>query len=214
MFASYYVVTRKQAQPSFKSMSMLAGQTQRSKTMKMKSRFGNHSDSSEESDRDNDGSEDSSEDGDGNSEKNDADEYKKKGLAVFSEYFQAANTELLLVCTASHVLFLENQKRDKVLLKVKNEDVLYVMGKKSLLKMGLILKKKINTNNETHDCKIEFTVGGGGARAIGEDILTYSQIYLLEYTTNNSDHCDLVKRNVFDGLYDGKETGRYGERDG
>ena len=189
---------------------------QRNKTFnqKAKSRFGNHTDSSEESDRDNDGSDDSSDDGDGNSDKNDAEsEYKKKGLAVFSEYFQAANTELLLVCTSTHVLFLENQKRDKVLLKVKIEDVLYAMGKKSILKLGLILKKKINTNNETHDCKLEFTVGSGGARAIGEDILTYCQIYLLEYTTNNSDHCEMIKRNVFDGLYDGKE-GKYGERDG
>jgi hypothetical protein len=60
-----------------------------------------------------------------------------------------------------------------VLLKVKYEDLLYVMGKQRELKIGLILRKKLGSNTESYDCKIEFLVDKGGARAIAEDILTY-----------------------------------------
>lgn len=68
---------------------------------------------------------------------------------------------------------MENRKRDKYILKVKYSDLLYVMGKKEELKIGMLLKKKISPTNETHDCRTELLADGGNARAIAEDILTY-----------------------------------------
>jgi hypothetical protein len=110
--------------------------------------------------------------------------------------------EILLICTQSHILFVENRKRDKILLKVKYEDLLYLMGKQDDFKIGMILKKKMANNNDTHDCKTDFLVDGGGARAIAEDILTYCQIYLIEHSLVNHDYCDIIRRNVIDGLFE------------
>ena len=76
------------------------------------------------------------------------------------------------------------------------------MGKQDEFKIGMILKKKMGVNNDTFDCRTEFLVDGGGARAIAEDILTYCQIYLLEHQLNNHDYCDIIKRNVIDGLFE------------
>jgi|LauGreDrversion4_2_1035121.scaffolds.fasta_scaffold105966_4 hypothetical protein len=78
-------------------------------------------------------------------------------------------------------MFVESRKRDKVLLKVKYEDLLYLMGKEDTFRVGMILKKKMDKTNMTYDSKIEFTVEGGSARAIAEDILTYCQLHLLEH---------------------------------
>jgi hypothetical protein len=125
-----------------------------------------------------------------------------KGQHVFEEYFQQLKDEILLICTQTHLMFIESRKRDKVLLKVKYEDLLYLMGKKNEFKIGMILKKKINTGNMTYDSKIDFTVDGGGARAIAEDILTYLQIHMLEHSLVNHDYCDIIRRNVIDGLFD------------
>jgi len=105
-------------------------------------------------------------------------------------------------------MFVENRKRDKILLKVKYQDLLYLMGKQEDFKVGLILKKKMANNNDTYDCKIDFQVNGGGARAIAEDVLTYCQIYLLEHSLVNHDYCDIIRRNVIDGLFESDlETG-------
>ena len=68
---------------------------------------------------------------------------------------------------------MENRKRDKYILKVKYADLLYVMGKKEELKIGILLKKKISPTNEKHDCRTELLAEGGNARAIAEDVLTY-----------------------------------------
>ena len=68
---------------------------------------------------------------------------------------------------------MENRKRDKYILKVKYADLLYVMGKKEELKIGILLKKKISPTNEIHDCRTELLAEGGNARAIAEDVLTY-----------------------------------------
>jgi hypothetical protein len=66
----------------------------------------------------------------------------------------------------------------------------------------MILRKKMGVNNDTFDCRTEFLVDGGGARAIAEDVLTYCQLYLLEHQLVNSDYCDIIKRNVIDGLFE------------
>jgi len=87
----------------------------------------------------------------------------------------------------TQIIFTENSKRDKVILKLKYEDILYLMGKQDELKLGMILKKKVG-NTDTFDCKSEFLVEGGGARAIPEDILTYCQIHLLEQSLNSQEY--------------------------
>lgn len=68
---------------------------------------------------------------------------------------------------------MENRKRDKYIMKIKYSDLLYVMGKKEELKIGMLLKKKISTTGEIFDCRTELLSEGGNARAIAEDILTY-----------------------------------------
>jgi len=107
-------------------------------------------------------------------------------------------------------MFVESSKRDKVLLKVKYEDLLYLMGKEDTFRVGMILKKKMDKTNMTYDSKIEFTVEGGSARAIAEDILTYCQLHLLEHSLVNHDYCEVIRRNVIDGLFD-KSLGEMGE---
>ena len=61
---------------------------------------------------------------------------------LLEDIFPAMQTELLLVITYETIIFAENGKRDQVLLEIKHEDLLYVMGKKDTLKIGF------QTNND------------------------------------------------------------------
>ena len=66
-------------------------------------------------------------------------ETKDQSISQFehnSEYLDdlipGVQTELLMIIKYESILFVENSKRDKVILEVKNEDLLYVMGKDNL----------------------------------------------------------------------------------
>ena len=61
---------------------------------------------------------------------------------VLEELFPLIQTELLMVITYETILFLENGKRDNVMLEIKHEELLYVMGKRDILKIGF------QTNND------------------------------------------------------------------
>ena len=61
---------------------------------------------------------------------------------MLEDIFPAMQTELLLVITYETIIFVENGKRDQVLLEIKHEDLLYVMGKRDTLKIGF------QTNND------------------------------------------------------------------
>jgi hypothetical protein len=50
------------------------------------------------------------------------------------------NHDLLCVINFSGIVFFENLKRDNVIYKVNFEDLLYVMGSGSTLKLSFILK--------------------------------------------------------------------------
>ena len=55
---------------------------------------------------------------------------------ILEELFPLILTELLMVITYETILFLENGKRDNVMLEIKHEELLYVMGKRDILKIG------------------------------------------------------------------------------
>ena len=55
---------------------------------------------------------------------------------VLDEIFPGIQTEILLVVTYEQVIFVDNLKRDKPILEIKLEDLLYVMGKDDTLKIG------------------------------------------------------------------------------
>jgi len=79
------------------------------------------------------------------------------------------------------MLFMDNRKRDKVLLRVQYEDLIYIMGKKQLLKMSMVMKKKLSSQQT--DVKLNFH--GLGVRALAEDLLSFCQISILEGSLSN-----------------------------
>jgi len=68
---------------------------------------------------------------------------------------------------------MENAKRNKILLEVKLEQLLFCMGKRDELKIGMIIKKKMQNgaDMQTYDIQAEFI--GTGSRVIPEDIIAY-----------------------------------------
>ena len=89
--------------------------------------------------------EDSAEEDDDNDESTPLDQsnfsvdIKDQSISQFehnSEYLDdlipGVQTELLIIIKYESILFVENSKRDKVILEVKHEDLLYVMGKNNL----------------------------------------------------------------------------------
>jgi len=107
-------------------------------------------------------------------EKTTAEEDKeaKKRLEVFDDHLQNAADSLLLICKQDCLLFVDNRKRDKTVLEVPYEDLIYCMGKGDILKMGLLTKPKMPTvENQLVDVRTEFTVKN--ARVIAEDIMAY-----------------------------------------
>ena len=55
------------------------------------------------------------------------------------DIFPGVQNDLLLVVKYEQLIFLDNQKRDRSILEVKLEDLLYVMGKGDELKIGFQL---------------------------------------------------------------------------
>ena len=55
---------------------------------------------------------------------------------ALDEIFPGVHTEILLVITYEQVIFLDGTKRDKPILEIKLEDLLYVMGKGETLKIA------------------------------------------------------------------------------
>ena len=121
------------------------------------------------------------------------------------ELFPLIQTEILVIVTYETILFLENGKRDNVILEIKHEELLYVMGKRDILKIGF------QTNNDQlhgfqHaidrspiDIRTAFLVTN--ARVVAEDIIGYCQLNLVE-KTRSKEHIEIVKRNVFDMFED------------
>lgn len=62
---------------------------------------------------------------------------------VLDDIFPGMQTELLLIVTYEQIIFVENAKRDKAILEIKLEDLLYVMGKNDNLKIGFQLNQNI-----------------------------------------------------------------------
>jgi len=60
----------------------------------------------------------------------------------FDDFFKFSSKDLLVVCTYSQLLFLDNRNREKVLLRVKYSDIIYVMGKENRLKISMIINKQ------------------------------------------------------------------------
>lgn len=110
---------------------------------------------------------------------------------IFEEYFFNLVPVMLVVCTNNQMLFMDNRKRDKIFLRVQYEDLIYIMGKKQLLKMSMVMRKKLGTNQQT-DVRVNFI--GLGARALAEDVLAYCQISILERSLCNQEYVDVVKK--------------------
>jgi hypothetical protein len=95
------------------------------------------------------------------------------------------------------MLFMDNRKRDKILLRIQYEDLLYIMGKKQSLKLSMVMRKKLSTNQQ-YDVRVKFI--GFGARALAEDVLAFCQINLLERSLCNQEYVDVVKKNLMANL--------------
>jgi len=121
-----------------------------------------------------------------------------KRLEVFEEHFQNTAESLLLICKQDCILFVDNRKRDKVFLEVLYEDLIYCMGKKDILKIGLLIKKKMSymTYDQFFDVRTEFTAKN--ARVIAEDIMAYCQVYLLEQSRAPGEYIEIVKKSAFE----------------
>lgn len=148
-------------------------------------------------------------------------ETKDQSISQFehnSEYLDdlipGVQTELLMIIKYESILFIENSKRDKVILEVKNEDLLYVMGKDNMFMIafqmhqgntakGSALKMRQQTSNENFqhdniiDVKTVFEVPN--ARVIAEDIIAYIQINLVE-KTKGKDYIEVTKPQFVDFL--------------
>lgn len=105
-----------------------------------------------------------------------------------------------MVINMNGISFYENIKRDKVILKIQFEDVLYAMGSGKSLKFAFISRGK----DKNFDAKMElYTCNGQSARVIAEDIISYCQLKLAETTKN--DCIEIVKRNlinIFEDMVD------------
>lgn len=81
---------------------------------------------------------------------------------------------------------LDNSRRERILHHVDYEDILYVMGSGNTLKLGFTMQAP--GGKPLPDCKVEFTLAqraGHKARSLAEDIISYSQLRLLEMTKCN-----------------------------
>lgn len=135
-----------------------------------------------------------------------ADKENKRRLEVFDEYFQNVADNLLLICTQNGLLFVDNRKRDKVFLEVMYEDLIYCMGRGSVLKIGLLCQKKLSYgDNQFFDVRTEF--GAKHARVIAEDIMAYCQLFLLENCSETAEYLDIVKRSAFEMFNQDEEVG-------
>lgn len=127
-----------------------------------------------------------------------------KNLEIFDEYFGNLTSEILLIVKYNSILFLENRKRDKVLLEIKHTDLLYIMGKDDQLKIGLILSKRMGFAKETFDVGVELLAMN--SRVIAEDVIGYCQLNLFE-KCKSPDYMEFIKRNVIDIFNDDEGDG-------
>jgi len=59
------------------------------------------------------------------------------------DLFPGIQSEILLVITYECVIFVDNAKREKPLLEIKHEDLLYVMGKRDILKIAFQMNQSV-----------------------------------------------------------------------
>ena len=71
-----------------------------------------------------------------------------------SEYLDdlipGVQTELLFIVNYESVTFIENSKRDKPILEIKNEDLLYIMGKRNSLMIAFQMHQS-SANKAKHN---------------------------------------------------------------
>ena len=79
----------------------------------------------------------------------------EKNAEVLDDYLPSVSAEILLIVNYEMIMFVDNNKREKTLLEVKHEDLLYVMGKGDLLKIGL----QLNLNQSQKDKQKAFGLG-------------------------------------------------------
>ena len=66
---------------------------------------------------------------------------------VLEDLFPIHSKELLLVVTYEKLFFLDNEMREKPILEIKLENILYVMGKSDVLKIGFQLNANLLTKD-------------------------------------------------------------------
>mmetsp|Transcript_40381 Transcript_40381/g.61618 ORF Transcript_40381/g.61618 Transcript_40381/m.61618 type:complete len:85 (-) Transcript_40381:215-469(-) len=83
---------------------------------------------------------------------------------------------------------MDAMKRNRKVYHIDYEDLLYIMGKGPILRLGFIYHHQLMNQYQSSDCKIEFFVenqsGGLKARVIAEDIISYAQMRLAETSKN------------------------------
>ena len=69
------------------------------------------------------------------------------------------------------------------------------MGKGDKLKLGLLIKRKLNFDGQMFDVRSEFICKH--ARVVAEDIMAYCQLFLIERSKSN-EYIEIVKKNAID----------------
>ena len=62
---------------------------------------------------------------------------------VLDDLFPGIQSEILLIVTYEMIIFVDNAKRDQPILEIKHEDLLYVMGKKDILKIAFQMNQNL-----------------------------------------------------------------------
>ena len=115
------------------------------------------------------------------------------GAGIWS---QIPDGEILLIINLQGIQVVNNSRRDKIVLHIDFEDILYVMGKGSRLKIGFVVHSQVFDLRSTQDCKTEFAtsnLAGHKARSVAEDIMAYVQLKLVEMTKNGN--AEFLSRN-------------------
>ncbi len=56
--------------------------------------------------------------------------------SLLDALFPSQSQEILMVVTYEQIIFMDNNSRDRTILEIKYDDLLYVMGKNDLLKIS------------------------------------------------------------------------------
>lgn len=67
----------------------------------------------------------------------------EKNSEVLEDLFPQFQQEILMVVTYEQIIFMDNSERNQIILEIKHEDLLYMMGKKDQLKIAFQINSSL-----------------------------------------------------------------------